>query len=358
MPATPCSTPDSSRTSRCRRGRAAVRRPGRLRPGRRQRALPRVDREPAVPLAGRGRTDLPHGHAARRPGARPVGVRVVDALPVARWCSGVATVLDGDAKLRGLERVSEHLMPGRWADARQPNRKELAATLVLALPLDGVVGEGQRRAAGRRGGGPRAAGLGRRAAAARDVRRAERRAGPARTAWTSPGTSATGRAGDGAAAGVPLAVVVARHRRRRLHPAAVAAGRPRRRRRDRRRRVHRPLDGLLPRGCRPVAADRGAGARGGGLRRERSQRRLVLGAVPRLRRLAGEAVRRRPARSRSTAPCRDAVDEVGRVADAEGIDCHFGKGGTVVAGADAGAARPGPGRGRRGTRGGASATTT
>jgi hypothetical protein len=48
---------------------------------------------------------------------------------------GAATVLDGDAKLRGLERVSEHLMPGRWADARQPNRKELAATLVLALPL-------------------------------------------------------------------------------------------------------------------------------------------------------------------------------------------------------------------------------
>ncbi len=48
---------------------------------------------------------------------------------------GVATVLDGDAKVRGLERVSEHLMPGRWADARQPNRKELAATLVLALPI-------------------------------------------------------------------------------------------------------------------------------------------------------------------------------------------------------------------------------
>jgi nitroimidazol reductase NimA-like FMN-containing flavoprotein (pyridoxamine 5'-phosphate oxidase superfamily) len=49
---------------------------------------------------------------------------------------GVATVLDGDAKLRGLERVSEHLMPGRWIDARQPNRKELAATLVLALPIE------------------------------------------------------------------------------------------------------------------------------------------------------------------------------------------------------------------------------
>jgi uncharacterized protein len=48
---------------------------------------------------------------------------------------GVATVLDGEDKLRGLEQVSEHLMPGRWADARRPNRKELAATLVLTLPL-------------------------------------------------------------------------------------------------------------------------------------------------------------------------------------------------------------------------------
>ena len=48
---------------------------------------------------------------------------------------GVATVLEGDAQLAGLERVTEHLLPGRWADARQPNRKELAATLVLALPL-------------------------------------------------------------------------------------------------------------------------------------------------------------------------------------------------------------------------------
>ena len=49
---------------------------------------------------------------------------------------GTAVVLTGDDKLRALEQVSEHLMPGRWADARQPNRKELAATLVLSLPLD------------------------------------------------------------------------------------------------------------------------------------------------------------------------------------------------------------------------------
>ena len=49
---------------------------------------------------------------------------------------GTAAVLTGDDKLRALHQVSEHLMPGRWADARQPNRKELAATLVLSLPLD------------------------------------------------------------------------------------------------------------------------------------------------------------------------------------------------------------------------------
>lgn len=48
---------------------------------------------------------------------------------------GVASSLEHRAKLHALERISEHLMPGRWADARQPNRKELAATLVLSLPL-------------------------------------------------------------------------------------------------------------------------------------------------------------------------------------------------------------------------------
>jgi nitroimidazol reductase NimA-like FMN-containing flavoprotein (pyridoxamine 5'-phosphate oxidase superfamily) len=48
---------------------------------------------------------------------------------------GTATVLEDEAKLTALERVTEHLLPGRWADARQPNRKELAATLVLSLPL-------------------------------------------------------------------------------------------------------------------------------------------------------------------------------------------------------------------------------
>jgi len=48
---------------------------------------------------------------------------------------GAAAELDGAAKLAGLERLSEHLRPGRCADARRPNRKELAATTVLALPV-------------------------------------------------------------------------------------------------------------------------------------------------------------------------------------------------------------------------------
>lgn len=49
---------------------------------------------------------------------------------------GRAAPLEGGQKLRALERVSEHLMPGRWADVRKPTGKELAATTVLALPLD------------------------------------------------------------------------------------------------------------------------------------------------------------------------------------------------------------------------------
>lgn len=49
---------------------------------------------------------------------------------------GVADVLEGDAQVTALERITEHLMPGRWADARPPSTKELAATQVLSLPLD------------------------------------------------------------------------------------------------------------------------------------------------------------------------------------------------------------------------------
>lgn len=39
-------------------------------------------------------------------------------------------------KKRALDVISEHIVPGRTRDARAPNKKELAATAVLALKLD------------------------------------------------------------------------------------------------------------------------------------------------------------------------------------------------------------------------------
>lgn len=44
-------------------------------------------------------------------------------------------VSDPAEKLTGLRAVTEHVAPGQWAYARQPNRRELAATTLLALPL-------------------------------------------------------------------------------------------------------------------------------------------------------------------------------------------------------------------------------
>ncbi|WP_246004041.1 pyridoxamine 5'-phosphate oxidase family protein [Nocardioides marmoriginsengisoli] len=49
---------------------------------------------------------------------------------------GQARVLTDDAdKLHGLRVLTEHLAPGSWAHTREPNRKELAQTTVLALDL-------------------------------------------------------------------------------------------------------------------------------------------------------------------------------------------------------------------------------
>jgi uncharacterized protein len=40
-----------------------------------------------------------------------------------------------DEKLDAMRRVVEHVVPGRWDDARQPSEKELKATTILALAL-------------------------------------------------------------------------------------------------------------------------------------------------------------------------------------------------------------------------------
>jgi len=49
---------------------------------------------------------------------------------------GVAERVPDDEKLAALERLTEHLFPGRWAALRAPKKKELAATLILRLPLE------------------------------------------------------------------------------------------------------------------------------------------------------------------------------------------------------------------------------
>jgi nitroimidazol reductase NimA-like FMN-containing flavoprotein (pyridoxamine 5'-phosphate oxidase superfamily) len=94
-----------------------------------------------------------HGSVASRSlaGGTPVCVTVthVDGLVLARsvFEHGVnyrSAVIHGEArkvtdpeeKLEGLRRLTEHATPGQWSYARRPNRKELAATTLLALSLE------------------------------------------------------------------------------------------------------------------------------------------------------------------------------------------------------------------------------
>ncbi|WP_406452881.1 pyridoxamine 5'-phosphate oxidase family protein [Streptomyces sp. NBC_01622] len=100
-----------------------------------------------------GRRLYVHGSVASRSlaGGGPVCVTVthVDGLVLARsvfehgvdyrsaMIHGVPRkVTDPDEKLAGLRRLTEHATPGQWSYARQPNRKELAATTLLVLSLD------------------------------------------------------------------------------------------------------------------------------------------------------------------------------------------------------------------------------
>ena len=108
-----------------------------------------------VAVAPDGDRVLSHGSTASRlfralaDGAPTcLTVTVVDGLVLARSqfessmhyrsavLLGRCSVLTGDDKVRALRVLTEHLMPGRAADARPPSNRELAATTVLALPLD------------------------------------------------------------------------------------------------------------------------------------------------------------------------------------------------------------------------------
>jgi uncharacterized protein len=49
---------------------------------------------------------------------------------------GTARLVTDDAeRMTAIEAITEHLIPGRWSNSRLPNKKEMAATSVLALPL-------------------------------------------------------------------------------------------------------------------------------------------------------------------------------------------------------------------------------
>jgi len=50
---------------------------------------------------------------------------------------GTGTLIDDpDEKMAALARFTERLLPGRWDDARLPNRKEFKATGIVAVPID------------------------------------------------------------------------------------------------------------------------------------------------------------------------------------------------------------------------------
>jgi nitroimidazol reductase NimA-like FMN-containing flavoprotein (pyridoxamine 5'-phosphate oxidase superfamily) len=77
-----------------------------------------------------------------------VAVTLVDGLVLARSAfhhsvnyrsvvifGNAVLVEEREAKLAALFAFSEHVIPGRWNDVRQPTEQELKATTVLSLPL-------------------------------------------------------------------------------------------------------------------------------------------------------------------------------------------------------------------------------
>ena len=118
-----------------------------------------VEGQPYVIPTSFGRRDASlyiHGSAASRmlrqmKDGVPVCVTVtlIDGLVLARSIFnhsmnyrsvvivGKATLVDDPAeKLAALRILSEHIIPGRWDEVRQPNEREVKATSVLRLPIE------------------------------------------------------------------------------------------------------------------------------------------------------------------------------------------------------------------------------
>jgi uncharacterized protein len=118
-----------------------------------------VDGQPFVIPTGYGRSGdnlYIHGSAASRMlrnldqgVAVCVTVTLLDGLVLARSIFNhsmnyrsvvvlgtAVAVLDAKEKLETLKSLSEHILPGRWAESRQPNERELKQTLVMRLPIE------------------------------------------------------------------------------------------------------------------------------------------------------------------------------------------------------------------------------
>jgi len=118
-----------------------------------------VDGQPFVIPTGYGRVGdnlYIHGSAASRMLRRVdegvavcVTVTLLDGLVLARSIFNhsmnyrsvvilgtAVAVNDAKEKLEALRLLSEHILPGRWVETRQPNEKELKATLVMRLPIE------------------------------------------------------------------------------------------------------------------------------------------------------------------------------------------------------------------------------
>jgi nitroimidazol reductase NimA-like FMN-containing flavoprotein (pyridoxamine 5'-phosphate oxidase superfamily) len=116
-----------------------------------------VDEQPYVIPTSFGREGhriFVHGSSASRM-QRHVGsgfpvcvtVSIFDALVLARSAFnhsmnyrsvvilGKAKAVEGDEKLRALEVMAEHMLPGRWKDIRGPNETEMLATSVFSLEI-------------------------------------------------------------------------------------------------------------------------------------------------------------------------------------------------------------------------------
>jgi nitroimidazol reductase NimA-like FMN-containing flavoprotein (pyridoxamine 5'-phosphate oxidase superfamily) len=119
-----------------------------------------VDGQPFVIPTSYGRKDATlyiHGSAASRMlrqiqkegAAVCITVTLLEGLVLARSIFnhsmnyrsvvilGKATLVDDpEEKLAALRILSEHILPGRWDDSRQPNERELKATSVLRVPIE------------------------------------------------------------------------------------------------------------------------------------------------------------------------------------------------------------------------------